>query len=131
MKIKVDVHNGVPIYLQIVERLRHMVATGDLVPGSQLPTVRQLAQDLRVNFNTVARAYAILNQAGIVSTQQGRGTFIREHPDTPALSHLRAEKLNTLVTRAVVEAYSLGYKPAEILAAFDEAIRCLEESRYN
>jgi len=129
MNLKVDLHSGVPIYAQVVERLKHMVATGELKPGDQLPTVRQLARDVRVNLNTIARAYALLNDAGVISTQQGRGTFVRERPDARALSRMRAEKLNTLIERAVVEAFSLGYKPAEIREAVDAAIKQLEKER--
>jgi GntR family transcriptional regulator len=130
MNLKVDMHSGVPIYIQIVERVKHSIATGELQPGDQLPTVRQLAQDLRVNFNTIARAYAMLDDAGIISTQQGRGTYVRERPDERVLAHMRVEKLSALVSRAVVEAFSLGYKPAEIRAAFEDTIKQLEkESR--
>ncbi len=130
MKLKVDMHSDVPIYLQIVERIRHMIATGALPAGSQLPPVRQLAKDLHVNFNTVARAYSNLDQAGIVSSQQGRGTYVRERSNTQALSLMRGEKLRSIVSRAVVEAFSLGYPPAEILATFDDVIKCLEEENH-
>ena len=70
MKLKVDLHSRVPIYIQIVERVKHSLAIGELASGEQLPTVRQLAHDLRINFNTVARAYSLLNDAGILSAQQ-------------------------------------------------------------
>ena len=126
MNLKVDLHSGVPIYTQIVDRVKHMIATSELKPGDQLPTVRQLAQDLRVNLNTVARAYTILNDAGIISTQQGRGTYVRDRPDERALSRMRADNLSSMIQRAVVEALSLGYKPAEIRASFDDAIKQLE-----
>lgn len=127
MNLKVDLHSGVPIYVQVVDRVKHMVATGELKPGDQLPTVRQLALDLRVNLNTIARAYAMLDDTGVISTQQGRGTFVRERPDERALSRMRTEKLNTLIDHAIVEAFSLGYKPAEIRAAVDDAIKQLEK----
>jgi GntR family transcriptional regulator len=127
MNLKVDMHSGVPIYVQIVERVKHMIATGELKPGDQLPTVRQLAQDLRVNFNTVARAYTLLNDEGIISTQQGRGTFVHERPDERALTRLRAEKLTSLVGHVVIEASSLGYNLSEIRSTFDEAMKQLEK----
>jgi GntR family transcriptional regulator len=127
MNLKVDLHSGAPIYAQIVDRVKHMIATGELKPGDQLPTVRQLALDVRVNLNTVARAYAILNDAGVISTQQGRGTYVRDRPDERALSRMRADRLNTLIQRAVVEALSLGYKPAEIRASLDDAFKQLEK----
>ena len=81
MKIDVDPTSNVPIYLQIVEAVQRLVATGALEPGDQLPTVRQLAVDLRVNPNTVARAYLELDRSGVISSQQGRGTYVSERPD--------------------------------------------------
>jgi len=129
VKLKVDLHSRAPIYTQIVERIRLLIAAGELSPGSQLPTVRQLAQELHVNFNTVARAYAVLDQAGVISTQQGRGTFVREQPDERALAQLRAQRLFVLLGQAVLEAFSLGYNSDEIRAAFDDAIRRLERTR--
>ena len=127
MNLKVDMHSGVPIYIQIVERVKHSIATSELRPGDQLPTVRQLAQDLRVNFNTIARAYAMLDDAGIISTQQGRGTYVRERPDERALAQMRVEKLNALVHHVVVEAFSLGYKSSEIRTVFENAIKQIEK----
>jgi GntR family transcriptional regulator len=76
MKIDVDLTDHVPIYIQLMNQVKHMIATGELQPGDQLPTVRQLAADLRINFNTVARAYRLLDEESIISTQHGRGTFI-------------------------------------------------------
>ena len=127
MKLKVDLHSRVPIYIQIVERVKHSLAIGELASGEQLPTVRQLAHDLRINFNTVARAYSLLNDAGILSTQQGRGTYVRERPEGRALLQMRSEKLRTLVGHAVVEALSLGYGSAEIRDAIDDAIKRMEK----
>ena len=80
MNITIDFRSGHPIYLQIVEQARKQIADGELQPGDQLPTVRQLATDLRVNFNTVARAYRLLDNAGLISTQHGRGTYVWEKP---------------------------------------------------
>jgi GntR family transcriptional regulator len=76
MNLELDFRSGIPIYLQVVDRIKEMIANGRLKPGDQLPTVRALALELRVNFNTVARAYRILDENGIISTQQGRGTAI-------------------------------------------------------
>ncbi len=130
MKLTVDMHSGVPIYVQVIDGIKHLVATGTLKPGDQLPTVRRLAQDLRVNFNTIARAYTMLDEAGVISTQQGRGTYVRDRPDERTLSRMRAETLNALIGRAVIGAFSLGYKPAEIRATLEETLRQLnKESR--
>ncbi len=127
MKHKVDLHSRVPIYVQIVERIKHSIAMGELAPGEQLPTVRKLAHDLRVNFNTVARAYSLLNDAGILSTQQGRGTYVRERRNERAFSQMRTEKLHALVGQAVLEAFSLGYESAEIHVALDDVVRQIEK----
>jgi GntR family transcriptional regulator len=127
MNLKVDMHSGVPIYMQVIDGIKHLVATGTLKPGDQLPTVRQLAQDLRVNFNTIARAYTMLDEAGIISTQQGRGTYVHDRPDERTLSQMRAEKLHALIGRAVIEAFSLGYKPAEIRAALEETLQQIDK----
>ena len=77
---QLDFRSDVPIYEQIAEELRKKIAEGQVAPGNQLPTVRQLALDLRVNFNTVSRAYRVLDEAGLISTQRGRGTYIWEEP---------------------------------------------------
>jgi GntR family transcriptional regulator len=122
----VDKHSRAPIYAQIVEQVERLVATGKLRPGDQLPTVRQLAQDLDVNFNTVARAYAVLHSVGVISAQHGRGTFVRDRPDERSLARMRAEKLNSLAGRAVLEAFSLGYKSSEARSAFLNAIKQIE-----
>jgi len=125
---KSDLRGGTPIYLQVSERIKHSIATGELVPGQQLPTVRQLAHDLRVNFNTIARAYALLDAAGIITTQQGRGTYVRERPNGHAHLQLRADKLRTLVDHTMIEAFSLGYEPDEIREALNETLRRFEQS---
>ena len=96
MDIKIDFRSGQPIYIQIVEQIRHMVGSGELKQGDQLPTVRQLAAELRVNFNTVARAYRLLDEMGLISTQKGRGTFIWEKPSEASLQLLRQEELSSL-----------------------------------
>ena len=123
MNIKIDVQSGVPIYTQVVERIKHMIATGELKPGDQLPTVRQLAQELVVNPNTIARAYALLDQAGIISTQQGRGTYVREHPDENGLARMRQEKLAALVSQMIVEALSMGYGLNQVREEFETTVR--------
>ncbi|MCX6034747.1 MAG: GntR family transcriptional regulator, partial [Chloroflexi bacterium] len=80
MNLEIDFRSGLPIYLQVVERIKERIAGGRITPGDQLPTVRSLALELRVNFNTVARAYRILDEVGIISTQQGRGTYVMNVP---------------------------------------------------
>jgi GntR family transcriptional regulator len=127
VNIRINAESGVPIYMQIVDRIRHLVATGALRPGQQLPTIRQLAVDLRVDPNTVARAYAILDSQGVISTQQGRGTYIAEHPDEARLAAFRAEQLRQMMDHAILDALSLGYRAVEVRAAFLEQLARWEE----
>ncbi|MBI5649913.1 MAG: GntR family transcriptional regulator [Chloroflexi bacterium] len=119
MELRIDPDSAVPIYLQIVQAIKHQVATGRLKPGVQLPTVRELATDLRINPNTVARAYDLLDGDSVITTQQGRGTYVRERPDNAHLARVRQEQLKTLVDSAVGKALSLGYTADEIREAFD------------
>ncbi|MCU0484621.1 MAG: GntR family transcriptional regulator [Anaerolineales bacterium] len=112
--IKLDFHSGTPIYIQIMERIRQMVANGELEVGDQLPTVRQLATDLRINWNTVARAYKLLDEARLISTQQGRGTYIWEEPSFEALGALRQQALEGLSRRYLAEAARMGCSPEEV-----------------
>jgi GntR family transcriptional regulator len=114
MNIQLDFRSGQPIYLQIVEQIRKLVAGGELKQGDQLPTVRQLATELRVNFNTVARAYRLLDEAGLISTQQGRGTYIWEAPSPETLHILRQQSLEGLTRDYLAEAARLSYTPDEI-----------------
>lgn len=128
MNIQIDFRSSQPIYMQIVEQIRQMVAQGELKPGDQLPTVRQLAADLRVNFNTVARAYRILDDAGLISTQHGRGTYVWETPSEESLQQLRRHGLEELTRQYVWEAIRLGYSTVEIQQAVIQQIVTLKES---
>ena len=120
MQIKLDFRSGEPIYAQIVEQIRQKVANGELKQGDQLPTVRQLATELRVNFNTVARAYRLLDEAGLISTQHGRGTYIWEEPSEQVTRHLRQQGLEGLTRHYLAEAARRGYSPDEVVEAFEQ-----------
>ncbi len=115
MKITLDFRSGIPLYLQIVEQVRQQVVAGELKPGDQLPTVRALASDLRINFNTVSRAYRLLDEAGIISTQQGRGTFILEMPPPEVAERLRIESITALAHRYLDETRRLGFSLEQAL----------------
>ena len=93
LTLHLDFRSGLPIYIQIMNQIENQVLGGTLKPGDQLPTVRALASELRVNFNTVARAYRMLDEARIISTQQGRGTYITEIPPPEVTERLRKETL--------------------------------------
>lgn len=114
LTLQLDFHSGLPIYTQIVNQIQSQVMNQVLKPGDQLPTVRALAQEIRVNFNTVARAYRILDEARIISTQQGRGTYISEIPPPEVSEKLRDESLTALTQRFIEEAFRLGFSETEI-----------------
>jgi GntR family transcriptional regulator len=114
MIYKVDLTSHRPVYLQIMEQVKQAVATGALKPGDQLPTVRQFAADQRVNFNTVARAYRLLDEEGIISTQHGRGTYILSPASAKEGKKLKQQQLATLVEHFIEEAEKLGFSPQEV-----------------
>jgi GntR family transcriptional regulator len=126
MQIELDFRSGIPIYVQIMDQVKHLIATGALRPGDQLPTVRQLAADLRVNFNTVARAYRMLDEAGIISTQHGRGTYLLEETEQ-ASRKLRQQALEGLTRHYLAEANKLGFSPQEVAEVFDQTIQIWKE----
>ena len=122
LPIALDHRSGVPIYVQIVEQVRQRVSTGELRPGDQLPTVRQMATELRVNFNTVARAYRLLDEAGLISTQQGRGTYIWETPPPEATEKLRHENLGALTRRYLFDSHRLEFTAEEVAKEFEHQL---------
>ena len=115
MNLEIDFRSGIPIYLQVVERIKERLAGGQLKPGDQLPTVRSMALELRVNFNTIARAYRILDEAGIISTQQGRGTYIMEMPPPEVTENMRQKALEDLTRRFIADAERLKTPPEELI----------------
>jgi GntR family transcriptional regulator len=128
LRLQLDFRSGLPIYVQIVNQIESQLAGSVLKPGDQLPTVRALAQDLRVNFNTVARAYRMLDEAGVISTQQGRGTYILERPPPEAAERLRREALEALARRYIREAARLGFSSAEMRRVVREQLKDRKES---
>lgn len=123
MNIQIDFRSNVAIYTQIVEQLRQLIAKGEIKVGDKLPTVREMAADLRVNFNTVARAYRILDEAGLISTQLGRGTYIWEPPTEAALKKLHEENLESLTQNYLREAQKLGFSDQDINAELKKQLK--------
>jgi len=112
---EVDTRSPTPIYAQLDRAIRASIATGALVPGMQLPTVRQLAVDLAVNANTVARVYVQLERDGILETRRGVGTFVRESPSPQAARSHRERELRDLIQRFVGDAALLGFTLPELI----------------
>ena len=115
--VSIDQRDPTPIYAQLERGLRAAIATSRLRPGDQLPTVRQLAVDLQVNANTVARVYAELERAGVIETKRGVGSFISA---TPAQAHPPREherRLRAFATRVLADAEAVGFTIDEVIAA--------------
>jgi GntR family transcriptional regulator len=127
--LQIDFRSGLPIYTQIVNQIQAQVVAGVLKPGEQLPTVRAIAEELRVNFNTVARAYRILDEARIISTQQGRGTYITDVPPPKVSERLRRESLEALTQRYISEAVRLDFSKNEISQMVKAQLRGSKESQ--
>ena len=128
LALQIDFRSGLPIYTQIVNQVQAQVVSGILKHGDQLPTVRALAEELRVNFNTVARAYRILDEARIISTQQGRGTYITEIPPPNVSEKLRRETLEVLTQRYLGEATRLDFSKSEIRQMVSDQLKAWNES---
>ena len=125
---RLDMQSGVPLYRQLIDQVQAAIAAGLLVPGDQLPTVRQVAVDLEINPNTVMRAYREMEIRGILDTQQGTGTFVAECQ----VKHSKDERhrqLSQLVTEFVSRAGSAGFKVNELLEALRQLSSEVESKR--
>ena len=114
--VSIDQRDPTPIYAQLERALRAAVATSRLRPGDQLPTVRQLAVDLRINANTVARVYAELERAGILETRRGIGSFVAATPQQAHPPNEHARRLRAFVTRVLGDAAAVGFSIEEVVA---------------
>ncbi|MFO7624408.1 MAG: GntR family transcriptional regulator [Anaerolineales bacterium] len=117
MKIKIDFRSHIPINTQILAQIKGMIASGELRAGQRLPTLRGLADELQVNFTTVARAYRTLDAEGLVSTQHGRGTFVLGPSTELKNLRLREQSLDELARTFVLESRRLGFDDQAVLQA--------------
>jgi GntR family transcriptional regulator len=113
--VTVDPRDPTPIYAQLERALRAAIATNRLRPGDQLPTVRQLAVDLQVNANTVARVYAELERAGVLETRRGVGSFIAATPEQAHPPREQERRLRTFVTRILADATAAGFTADDLI----------------
>ncbi|HVA48654.1 MAG TPA: GntR family transcriptional regulator [Pirellulales bacterium] len=110
-----DPKSGVPIYRQIQDQVRFGISSGRLCPGEQLPTVRALAVDLSVNPNTVIKAYTELERQGVLTTEQGSGTFVAPQPAVTLAPRDQEAKLRALCTEFLGQAAQYGFAPRDVL----------------
>jgi GntR family transcriptional regulator len=114
MQLHISTADGVPIYLQIVNQVKYLVASGRLAPGDEIPPIRVLAGQLVVNPNTVARAYLELERAGIVVKRHGSGTYISEN-GSPLAKKQRVKILSQRIDTLLAEAKHLEMEPEELI----------------
>jgi GntR family transcriptional regulator len=121
VELRLDTSDGIPIYIQIVDQIKRNVALGHLKPEDPLPSVRQLALDLTVNPNTVARAYLELEHDGVIYKRQGQGTYV----SASAAESSRRERnkiVAALFEKAIVEALSFGMSESEIVEVYRQSM---------
>lgn len=121
MIFKVDFKSGKPVYLQLVDQVRYAAASGALRAGEPLPSVRQLAEEIRVNRNTVAKAYTELENQNVIETIPGKGCFLKEN-NSPFTKHAKEELLEKAIDDAVVTAHHLQINQESFLALVRERL---------
>ncbi len=119
MLFRVTHSSGLPLYLQLIDQVKHAIEMGALRPGERLPTIRKVAEDLVMNPNTVARAYRELEHAGIIEVKHGAGAFVAHTLPKPNRSFRKAQ---TIVQNAVERLLALGLSDEEIRRLLENEI---------
>ena len=125
MVFQIDFKSGKPVYLQLVDQIRYAAASGALRLGDPLPGIRPLAEELRVNRNTIAKAYTELENQGVIETIPGKGCFLKES-NSPFTKSARAKILTKEIDEAVVAAHHLQVDRDAFLALVKERLDSFE-----
>jgi GntR family transcriptional regulator len=125
MLLQIDFKSGKPVYLQLVDQVRYAAAAGTLRPGEPLPSIRPLAEELRVNRNTIAKAYTELESQGVIEIIPGKGCFLKEN-NSPFTKQVRQKLLLTEIDEAVVMAHQLQVDRERFLALVRERLDYFE-----
>ena len=125
MMFQLDFKSGKPVYLQLADQIRYAAASGSLRPGDPLPSIRPLAEELRVNRNTVAKAYTELENHGVIETLPGKGCFLKED-HSPFTKQVKNKLLLTEIDEAVVMAHHLQVDREKFLALVRERLDYFE-----
>ena len=128
MMLQVNFKSGMPVYLQIVDQIKAAAASGVLRPGEALPSIRPIAEELRVNRNTVAKAYAELESLGVIETLPGKGCFLKEN-HSPLRKEVRRKLLVEEIDQAIVMAHHLQVSGPEFLELIHERMQALDSKR--
>ncbi len=122
--ITINLESAVPIVEQVHAEIRHAIARGALRPGDSLPTVRQLADDLGINLNTVARAYRLLENDGLVTSIRGRGSVVRSAREAPAIAaRSLQQRIGQSIRALIADARLAGLERGELESLFIEQAR--------
>jgi GntR family transcriptional regulator len=128
MRLQVNFKSGLPVYLQLVDQIKAAAASGALRPGEPLPSIRPLAEQLRVNRNTVAKAYAALESQGVIETAAGKGCFLKQN-HSPLRKDARQQLLASEIDAVVVQAHHLQIHKEEFLRLARQRYERFEEKR--
>ncbi len=128
MRWRIDFHSGVPVYLQLTQQAKEAIATGVLRDGDQLPSVRVLAEELKVNRNTVSRAWSELESEGVIENRQGSGCFVTASV-TPLRKAARTERLAQSIDTLIVQAHHLQVEPRELVGLVEERLKKFNTTR--
>ena len=128
MTLQINFKSGMPVYLQIVDQIKAAAASGALQPGEALPSIRPVAEELRVNRNTVAKAYSELESLGVIETLPGKGCFLKEN-HSPLRKEIRRKMLIEEIDQAIVKAHHLQVPGPEFLEMIQERMRVLDDKR--
>lgn len=126
MWLEINPRSSVPIYQQVVDGVKELIARGILVSGERIPTVRELAVELSLNPNTIAKAYQRLEQEGIIETMRSRGTFVAGRTEVLDMEAAR-QQLVDLLEKVLVEAYHLGLTREDIKQLFEDSMHNWEK----
>jgi len=127
MIARIHFHSGMPVYLQIVQQVKAAAATGLIRPGDPLPSVRALAEDLRINRNTVARAYSELESESVIETRQGSGCFLKDGGASPLRKSVRSGRLAEAFDAVIVQAHHLQISDAELQSLLVERLEAFRQ----
>jgi GntR family transcriptional regulator len=126
--LQINFKSGKPVYLQVVDQIKAAAASGALQPGEALPGIRPLAEELRVNRNTIAKAYSELENMGVIETLPGKGCFLQEN-HSPLRKEVRRKMLIVDIDQAIVQAHHLQVPRHELLELIHERLDVLDDKR--
>jgi GntR family transcriptional regulator len=128
MLLQINFKSGKPVYLQVVDQIKAAAASGTVQAGEALPSIRPLAEELRVNRNTIAKAYGELENQGVIETIPGKGCFLKSN-NSPLKKEVRRKLLVEEIDQAIVQAHHLQVAKDEFMELADERFEALEQKQ--